>query len=119
MLKDEVIKFLNDNGGKLIIGGYINYLDLKRKKMLKFDTDNDTFVNMIMQQYFISTMKHKFGEQVETQFMQECFNDGKYDVQYATLKFRYEQLRQQYFDNNKSYVINYARELMKKIDNMA
>ena len=56
MLKDEVIKFLNDNGGKLIIGGYINYLDLKRKKMLKFDTDNDTFVNMIMQQYFISTM---------------------------------------------------------------
>ena len=54
MLKDEVIKFLNDNGEKLIVGGYANYLDLKRKKMLKFD--NDTFVNMAMQQYFISTM---------------------------------------------------------------
>ena len=33
MLKDEVIKFLNDNGEKLIVGGYANYLDLKRKKI--------------------------------------------------------------------------------------
>ena len=117
MLKDEVIKFLNDNGEKLIVGGYANYLDLKRKKMLKFD--NDTFVNMAMQQYFISTLKRKFGRQVETQFMQECFNDGKYDVQYATLKFRYEQLRQKHFDNDKSHVINDAKELIKKIDNIS
>ena len=51
--------------------------------------------------------------------MQECFNDGKYDVQYATLKFRYEQLRQKYFDNDKSHVINDAKELIKKIDNIS
>ncbi len=112
-IRQQVLKFLNDNGQSVIVCCYANCLDVKRR-VSSMLFDEQTFIKFGMQTSFTDIMRKQFGKNVQIDFDVETLTSNKKDF----FCMQYDKLLERYYTGHEKSIKQKAIECMQNIDEL-
>lgn len=112
-IRQQVLKFLSDNGQSVIVCCYANCLDVKRRASSML-FDEQTFIKFGMQTSFTDIMRKQFGKNVQIDFDVETLTSNEKDF----FCMQYDKLLERYYIGHEKSIKQKAIECMQNIDEL-